>query len=131
MSDINPKEANAQTRTSWNENAAYWDERMGDDGNDFVETLIWPTTQRLLQPGPGQHILDIACGTGLYSRKLAALGAQITAFDFAAEMVARARTRSSSRPARAPASGRTGCRASSAARAGASRRDPACEDATG
>ncbi len=38
---LNPKAANAQTRTSWNENTAYWDERMGDDGNDFVETLIW------------------------------------------------------------------------------------------
>ena len=83
---LDPKAANAQTRTSWNENAAYWDARTGGDGNAFVETLIWPATQRLLDPQPGQHFLDVACGTGLYSRKLAALGAQVAAFDFAAEM---------------------------------------------
>jgi len=93
MTSIDPKSANTQTRDAWNENAAHWDVRMGDNGNDFVETLIWPASKRLLQPQSGQVYLEIACGTGLYARKLAALGAQVVAFDFAKEMIAHAQAR--------------------------------------
>jgi 2-polyprenyl-3-methyl-5-hydroxy-6-metoxy-1,4-benzoquinol methylase len=93
MAYIDPKSANEQTRDAWNINAAHWDTRMGDDGNDFVETLIWPASKRLLQPQSGQVYLEVACGTGLYARKLAALGAQVVAFDFAKEMIAHARAR--------------------------------------
>ncbi len=93
MREIDSESANDQTRDAWNENAAYWDARMGADGNDFVETLIWPATERLLRPQPGQVYLEAACGTGLYARKLAALGAKVIAFDFAEEMIAHARAR--------------------------------------
>jgi 2-polyprenyl-3-methyl-5-hydroxy-6-metoxy-1,4-benzoquinol methylase len=81
--------AHEQTRAAWNANAAYWDERMGE-GNDFVESLIWPSAQRMLALQPGERVLDIACGNGLYARKMAALGAEVVAFDFADEMIARA-----------------------------------------
>jgi len=60
---------------------------MGE-GNDFVEVLIWPATERLLELRPGERVLDIACGNGLSSRRLGALGAKVVAFDFAAEMIA-------------------------------------------
>ena len=59
-------EANERTQRAWNANAAFWDERMGE-GNDFVNVLIWPATLRLLEPQPGQRILDIACGNGLHA----------------------------------------------------------------
>jgi 2-polyprenyl-3-methyl-5-hydroxy-6-metoxy-1,4-benzoquinol methylase len=89
----NPRNANEETRQAWNQNASFWDERMGE-GNDFVEILIWPATTRLLGLKPGERILDIACGNGLSSRRLAAMGARVTAFDFAEEMIAFARKRS-------------------------------------
>ncbi len=88
------KQANEETRTAWNENASFWDERIGE-GNDFVELLVWPATERLLALRPGERILDIACGNGLYARRLAALGAEVVAFDFAEEMIAQARQRTS------------------------------------
>ena len=88
------KSANEKTRQVWNQNAGFWDEHMGE-GNDFVEVLIWPATMRLRELKAGEHILDIACGNGLSSRRLAAMGAQVTAFDFAAEMIAFARKRTS------------------------------------
>lgn len=86
------RQANEENREAWNENAAFWDERMGE-GNDFVEVLIWPATQRLLALRPGEKVVDIACGNGLYSRRMAALGAEVVAFDFAEEMILQARRR--------------------------------------
>ena len=82
--------ANQETRAAWEANAAYWDRRMGE-GNDFVETLIWPVTRRLLDLRPGQRVLDAACGNGLYARRAAALGTEVVAFDFAANLIAAAR----------------------------------------
>ncbi|MBM4431090.1 MAG: class I SAM-dependent methyltransferase [Chloroflexi bacterium] len=85
-------QANEETRAAWNANAAFWDGRMGE-GNDWVETLVWPATVRLLQLQLGERVLDVACGNGLTSRRLAAMGAQVVALDFSAEMISHARRR--------------------------------------
>jgi len=85
-------EASEVTREAWNANAAFWDERMRE-GNDFVEVLIWPAVERFLAPRSGERILDIACGNGLTSRRLASTGADVVAFDFAEQMINRARDR--------------------------------------
>jgi 2-polyprenyl-3-methyl-5-hydroxy-6-metoxy-1,4-benzoquinol methylase len=84
--------ANEETRLAWDQNAAFWDERMGE-GNDFVEVLTWPSTERMLNLKPGERVLDIACGNGLTSRRMAAMGAEVVGVDFAREMIARARRR--------------------------------------
>jgi ubiquinone/menaquinone biosynthesis C-methylase UbiE len=81
---------NSETRVAWDANAAFWDEKMGE-GNDFVNLLQWPAVLRLLDPQPGQHILDIATGNGLAARRLAALGAHVTAFDFSSALINLAR----------------------------------------
>jgi 2-polyprenyl-3-methyl-5-hydroxy-6-metoxy-1,4-benzoquinol methylase len=78
--------ANEKTRGAWEKNASFWDNRMGE-GNDFVEVLIWPSTERLLNLQAGERVLDIACGNGLYARRLASKGTQVVAFDFSEEMV--------------------------------------------
>jgi SAM-dependent methyltransferase len=82
------------TRDAWEANAEVWDARMGDEGNDFFNILCWPALASLLDLKPGQHILDIACGNGLTSRRLAALGAQVTAFDFSTNLIEKAKVRS-------------------------------------
>ena len=87
-------DTNQFTRDAWDANAEVWDARMGDEGNDFFNVLCWPALAALLDPQPGQHILDIACGNGLTSRGLAALGAQVTAFDFSANLIEKAKSRS-------------------------------------
>jgi len=90
--------ANDETREAWDTNAAAWDARMADEGNDFVNILCWPAIVRLLGPQPGQRILDAACGNGIFSRRIASLGVEVVAFDFSAELIklARLRTPSSS-----------------------------------
>lgn len=89
---MDSNQANEFTRQAWNTNAAYWDQRIAE-GNDFVNLLIWPAAQRLLEIHPGQRLLDVATGNGLYARRMTALGAQVTAFDFASEMIEIARRR--------------------------------------
>jgi 2-polyprenyl-3-methyl-5-hydroxy-6-metoxy-1,4-benzoquinol methylase len=85
-------QANEETRRAWDENAAFWDERMGE-GNDFVEVLTWPPTERMLALKPGERVLDIACGNGLTSRRMAAMGGKVVATDFSEEMITHARRR--------------------------------------
>jgi len=80
------RKANEETRRVWNANAAFWDEQMRE-GNDFVRVLEWPAVQRLLDPHAGQLILDVACGNGLTSRRLAAQGVEVTAIDFSLELI--------------------------------------------
>lgn len=89
---LHTQDANLQARQAWNTNARFWDERMAD-GNDFFTVLIWPTVETLLRPAPGEHILDIACGNGVTSRRLAQAGASVTALDFSDEMINLARKR--------------------------------------
>src|SRR5215208_5121041 len=82
------------THDAWEANAEVWDARMGDEGNDFFNLLCWPSLVSLLEVQPGHRYLDIACGNGLTSRRLASLGAQVTAFDFSANLIEKAKSRS-------------------------------------
>ena len=50
-------------------------------------------TLSLLPPLAGLHVLDAGCGTGVYSELLLEQGAEVTALDASAEMLAYARTR--------------------------------------
>lgn len=77
----------------WHEMAVWWDDKIGD-GNEAQDELIEPVTERLLQPEPGQLILDIACGAGRMARRIAGSGANVVAFDQTTRFLDRARTRS-------------------------------------
>jgi SAM-dependent methyltransferase len=81
-----------ENRRIWETNATWWDDQIGD-GNDFQTYLIEPSTERLLNPLPGDTILDIACGAGRFARRLAARGARVIAFDQSERFITRARER--------------------------------------
>jgi len=89
-----PNNFNQISKDAWDANAEIWDERMGDEGNDFFNILCWNPLASFLDVQPGSHILDTACGNGLTSRRLAALGANVTAFDFSANLIEKAKARS-------------------------------------
>jgi 2-polyprenyl-3-methyl-5-hydroxy-6-metoxy-1,4-benzoquinol methylase len=92
MSDNDTRLANDDSRSAWDANAAFWDERMGE-GNDFHLELVWPPTERLLAVHAGQRVLDVACGNGLTSRRLAAAGAHVLGIDISEGMIEHARRR--------------------------------------
>lgn len=76
----------------WEANAGWWDETIGE-GNQFHQALVSPSVERLLAIKPGERILDIACGNGNFSRRLAALGGQVVAFDASPTFIERAQAR--------------------------------------
>jgi 2-polyprenyl-3-methyl-5-hydroxy-6-metoxy-1,4-benzoquinol methylase len=76
----------------WNRIAGWWDDQIGE-GNDFQRELIMPATDRLLAIKPGETVLDIACGNGNYSRRLARQGARVVACDVSENFIQRARSR--------------------------------------
>jgi SAM-dependent methyltransferase len=86
------RDLSSQAHNLWNEIAPFWDDQMGE-GNQFQRQLIGPATERLLEVQPGQMVLDIACGNGNFTRRLAALGASVVAFDFSETFIQRARAR--------------------------------------
>jgi 2-polyprenyl-3-methyl-5-hydroxy-6-metoxy-1,4-benzoquinol methylase len=83
----------AEVREIWDAKAAFWDERMGE-GNQFQLELIGPAIERLLEVRPDEHILDVGCGNGVTSRRLAHLGARVVAIDSSARFLELARARS-------------------------------------
>jgi SAM-dependent methyltransferase len=83
----------AEVRDIWDAKAAFWDERMGE-GNQFQLELIGPAVERLLAVRPEELILDVGCGNGVTSRRLAHLGARIVAVDNSTRFLELARLRS-------------------------------------
>src|SRR5437764_9073204 len=87
-----PVDLNEETRSIWNQNASFWDDRMGD-GNDFQRILIGPASERLLNLQPGETVIEIACGNGVFARRMAQLGVHVIVTDFSAQLLERARAR--------------------------------------
>lgn len=77
----------------WEANANFWDNKMGDGSNYFHLNLVRPNTEKLLDVREGDHVLDIACGNGNFSQRLAELGAKVTAFDFSPKLIEHAKRR--------------------------------------
>jgi SAM-dependent methyltransferase len=86
-----------RTREIWENNAAFWDERIGD-GDDLHTRLIAPAVEGLLSPKAGERVLDVACGNGAFARHLSAGGVHVVACDFAEAFIRRARARQASGP---------------------------------
>jgi trans-aconitate methyltransferase len=67
-----------------------WDPGLYDDRHAFV----WKHGEALLEwlgPAPGERILDLGCGTGHLTARLAESGAEVVGLDSSPEMVERAR----------------------------------------
>ncbi len=84
---------NDEGRALWNSKAQFWDALFGDSGNLFHRRLVEPAVLQLLGLQPGEAVLDICCGNGVLSRRLAQLGGRVTAIDFSEEMLRLARQR--------------------------------------
>jgi ubiquinone/menaquinone biosynthesis C-methylase UbiE len=60
-------------------------------GDTWMRERLWQRYTALFQPG--DHVLDVACGTGIDAVFLAELGFRVTAIDISPAMIARCRER--------------------------------------
>ncbi|KAI5806211.1 methyltransferase type 11 [Geopyxis carbonaria] len=92
-----PAPDSAEHKEIWDANAASWDAAIGDTGNTFYRHLVAPTALSLLALRPADNILELACGNGLFARRMCAAHAdvRVLATDFSPAMLAAARARTS------------------------------------
>ena len=79
-----------EVRAAWDTLAPYWDEQI-QAGKTWQRDLIQPGVERLLGIAPGELVLEIACGNGVFTRRMTELGARVLATDFSEPMLDRAR----------------------------------------
>jgi 2-polyprenyl-3-methyl-5-hydroxy-6-metoxy-1,4-benzoquinol methylase len=87
---------NAESRNIWDTNAEAWDAKIGSGGG-WQTIVIAPVVERMLNIQPGERVLDIACGNGQFSRRLAELGASVVASDFSPRLIELAKGRTTER----------------------------------
>lgn len=77
----------------WNELAEWWDQGLGDDGDLWHRTFLDPASFAAVGLVDGLRVLEVACGNGHNTRRLARLGATVTAVDVSEEIIALNRRR--------------------------------------
>src|SRR5579884_3354294 len=77
----------------WDELADWYDEKVGETGDLWHRTFLDPVLFAHLGDVAGLRVLDLACGNGHNTRRLARQGAQVTGVDFAHKHIARSRAR--------------------------------------
>ena len=77
----------------WEAGADFFDERWGDQGDEFHVELFGPAAERLLGLSRGARVLELACGNGAFARRLARDGMQVLATDLSPRLIERAQQR--------------------------------------
>ena len=67
-----------------------WNSERYDKNARFVTDLGMPVLE-LLAPKPGEYILDVGCGDGVLTKKIADVGCKVVGLDLSADFVASAR----------------------------------------
>ena len=73
--------------TSWGGEASWYTEHLANE-DTYHAKVILPNLMRLIDPKPGQKILEIGCGEGFFSEELARKGSTVTACDISPELIA-------------------------------------------
>jgi len=82
----------------WHEIAEAWDDAQGDTGDLWQRTLIQPGILKVIGTVKDLDVLDVGCGNGSLSRKLARMGNRVTGVDASGAIVERARAREAANP---------------------------------
>ncbi len=80
----------AQKRTSWGNVAEWYGELVEKEGS-YQKEVVLPNLRRAVAPKAGDVILDLACGSGFFSRVFAEAGAKVIAVDVAKDLIALAK----------------------------------------
>src|SRR3954453_17173452 len=79
--------------TSWEAVARWYDGWVGQDGSEHHREVAVPVLMELLEPRPGEKILDIGAGQGVLAPQITGAGALYTGVDASPRLVELARRR--------------------------------------
>ncbi|MHC4986309.1 MAG: class I SAM-dependent methyltransferase [Planctomycetota bacterium] len=83
--------SDAKSDRSWNEYAGDYYDETGREGDFYDKHLIIPAVLKLLGDPKGWRVLDLGCGTGVFSRELAQRGATVFGVDLSDQMLQHAK----------------------------------------
>lgn len=78
--------------TSWGKVASWYDDYLSNE-DSYQEKVVLPNLMRIVSPKKGELILDLACGQGYFTGKLAEVGARIVGADISSELISKAKNR--------------------------------------
>lgn len=87
-----------EIRDYWSKRSESFDLAFGHRIQPGAEAAAWAEPMRRHLPAAPAKVLELACGTGEVTQLLLDLGYQLTALDFSAAMLARARRKHAGRP---------------------------------
>ena len=76
-----------KTSTSWGQVADWYHDLLASGAGTYQEDVILPNILRLLGEIKGKTILDLACGSGFFTREFYRAGARVIAIDLSPELV--------------------------------------------
>jgi ubiquinone/menaquinone biosynthesis C-methylase UbiE len=76
--------------TSWGKEASWYSEHLANEDTYHAKVLL-PNVLRLVDPKPGQRVLEIGCGEGFFTEEIAKKGGVITGCDISPELIALAK----------------------------------------
>lgn len=78
----------------WDPVAAWYDKLVGESGSDYHRNVILPAALRMLDPKPGESIVDVCCGQGVLARPLLETGiGRFTGVDASPRLIEAAKAR--------------------------------------
>lgn len=80
--------------------AAWYDKLVGESGSDYHQNVILPAALRILDPQPGESVIDVCCGQGVLIKPLleAKIG-KFTGVDASPRLIDAAKARHGANPA--------------------------------
>lgn len=91
VNPISEEEKALPDKTDWQDVAGWYNNLVGAGGSEYHQKVLLPGVERMLKEKNQQlsnlKILDLACGQGVLSRRLAAAGAVVTGIDLAKDLL--------------------------------------------
>jgi ubiquinone/menaquinone biosynthesis C-methylase UbiE len=91
MARRNKRSRKRTARTSWDPMADWYDGWMGKDGSEHHRRLAIPAVLELLDPQPGEEILDVGAGQGVLVKPIVEAQASYTGVDLSERLLRHAR----------------------------------------
>jgi len=82
-----------QVLDGWEKGADFFDQRWGDQGDEFHHGVFARAAERMLGLEHGARVIEFACGNGAFARRLGRQGMRVLATDLSPALIAHAERR--------------------------------------